>query len=1320
MNHDDWVRIKSIASAALDCGESHRSGYILAACAGDAVLEREVRELLAFTERASNAFETRAMELPTPAFGLASAAAPRHHESRQAAARFDPGTIINARYRVDTIAGQGGMGAVYRVTDLAQSRTLALKTLRGVPQLVDLFKIEFRTLVELRHPHLARSYDFEPIAGSEDYCFTMDFIDGHNILEATEGGDWHSIVELLVQLCRVLAYVHNRGVVHRDLKPGNVLIDRDGTVKLVDFGLVGFVSESGSLMGTPAYLSPELIAGRRSDHRSDLYSLGILLYQLLVRQLPSAVHAAGDILDWHARSTITFPEGSPVPDWLRQIVMRLCAKEPADRFRGANQVIEAINQLAPASYAIETAATRESYVVSGRFVGREAELGALSRFVERRLSAQPSAAGLLAFVSGASGVGKSRLIRELRHQLQLSRQIFIEGNCFEGAAAEYGAIAESLVHLYQAAEARSGSAGLQSYLPELIKIAPDLGRSRAVAPSPSLMSAESERRRLLDTVAAFFADVAELFPYVLYINDLQWAPLGTIEILRYLQRRVATAERQGARVRLAVIGSYRHDEFAGRPLELLVAESRDTAAAIPLAPLTADAMQRLMASMFGLEQIPEGFTTRVLADAAGSPFFLEEVIRALVENGSVFVADGAWRTAGTVNELEIPGTIAAALHRRLAMVTRAEQVAVLRILAAYKKPMRASLLRLAAGLPADAIEEALHELSLRQMVTNAAEGGPMYRTAHDHLRTTIYADLGMRAGPLHRSIANALVQDAGDHTPPLSEVAHHYRLAGDREHALNYGVLAGRAALAVYANGEAIEHFEHVLSLLPENDGERRAQVTEQLADAYFLSGHYQRSQSLLMELQKTVSTAIDAVRIQRKLGELLGRSAGRPSEAVDILWTAARQLGGRRPRSRPMFLTRTVTALARHFLHVAAKPALPMVREPAKRERFTELASIYLRIAYFNFFGDPLLFFLPVLRAANLVDRVGEGPAHSHVYAVTALGLAGLGFSTRALRYGEAAIAEAERSGSPWHLATARNFHGLVLMQTGAWVRGLQLAEQARDGFAACGDHFELAVSLYQILELLQVTGRLPEAVRRAREEVALFERLELEMIGKGLFTQFGRVLAKSGDDAGIAVGLEVVARATSGADKLSTTLAHLGVGESYAHLGDVEAAIDHLERGLAIRDRDGFDVYVAAHGSALLAHTYAEKMLRHGVAYTGALRDNFDRRVAEAHRASRRFPPLRSYASLVQGLRHRLRGEHGPAVACFGDAAQRAATLGARLWQADAHLQSGLGYLEDQGPASARARRELEQARSLFAASGAAPREQLAKNAIAQLESA
>src|SRR5207244_925917 len=150
---------------------------------------------------------------------------------------------------------------------------------------------------------------------------------------------WQRVLDLVVQLCRVLAYVHNRGVVHRDIKPNNVLVQRDGIVKLLDFGLVGTGNELSEAMGTPAYLAPEIREAHRGDHRSDLYSLGVLTYQLLTRRLPFTGFDVTDLLRQHAYAPVVWPEGSDIPAWLQDVVTQLCAKQPSDRFRGANQVI---------------------------------------------------------------------------------------------------------------------------------------------------------------------------------------------------------------------------------------------------------------------------------------------------------------------------------------------------------------------------------------------------------------------------------------------------------------------------------------------------------------------------------------------------------------------------------------------------------------------------------------------------------------------------------------------------------------------------------------------------------------------------------------------------------------------------------------------------------------------------------------------------------------------------------------------------------------------------------------------------------------------
>ena len=366
--------------------------------------------------------------------------------------------------------------------------------------------------------------------------------------------------------------------------------------------------------------------------------------------------------------------------------------------------------------------------------------------------------------------------------------------------------------------------------------------------------------------------------------------------------------------------------------------------------------------------------------------------------------------------------------------------------------------------------------------------------------------------------------------------------------------------------------------------------------------------------------------------------------------------------------------------------------KSDAERHRLAELAAIYLRIGYFSFFYDPALFGLPVLRAANLVDRIPDSRGYSQVYSICSLVVAGVGMNRSAIQYGREAIEQAARSGSTWLLGNAESFHSMILLQTGQWTDAFGYAGRAHEKFTACGDHFQLAIAAVHMNQVLHARGNLAAARARAEDDVAVFERLGLQMIGKGLYTEFGRLLAKTGDERGIAIGCDVVARAEGGFDKLSTVFAEVALGDALLHLGRYDEAIEHLEHGLAIRDRGRFDLYVVAQGSALLVQAYAARIRATKESCTGPRRREFERRVIQAVNAGRRFSPMRSAGSVSRALACHLAGRHDEATRWFDEAVRHAASLGATLWEADAHLEHGLSLADTTGVRRGRARAELE----------------------------
>ena len=202
------------------------------------------------------------------------------------------------QYHIESLLGAGGMGAVYKGRQAALDRPVAIKLLPAEiaadPQFVARFQREARTLAKLQHPGIVTVYDFGQTSAGHLY-FVMEFVDGtdlHRILHAPGGVNPAQALELISQICDALHYAHEKGVIHRDIKPGNILVNTQSRAKLADFGLARPVKEesamltaSNVIMGTAAYMAPEQHEGH-SDQRADIYALGVMLYEMLCGQRP--------------------------------------------------------------------------------------------------------------------------------------------------------------------------------------------------------------------------------------------------------------------------------------------------------------------------------------------------------------------------------------------------------------------------------------------------------------------------------------------------------------------------------------------------------------------------------------------------------------------------------------------------------------------------------------------------------------------------------------------------------------------------------------------------------------------------------------------------------------------------------------------------------------------------------------------------------------------------------------------------------------------------------------------------------------------------
>jgi len=269
-----------------------------------------------------------------------------------------PGTLFANRYEVKEVLGMGGMGVVYRAFDRELREPVAIKALRpemlaGGGVALERFKQEIRLARKIAHRNVVRTYDLGEVNGM--YYLTMEYVEGKSLKEliATRGPLPVSVTLTIgKQLCRALEVAHEQGVIHRDIKPHNIVVEPSGVLKVMDFGIARLENRSkdegltkdGMSIGTPDYMSPEQLSGRELDARSDLYSTGVVLFECLTRRLPFEANTTYGLIAKQLEEEAPDPRtlNPDVPEALALLVLKAMAKEAGDRYQTAAEMHDAL------------------------------------------------------------------------------------------------------------------------------------------------------------------------------------------------------------------------------------------------------------------------------------------------------------------------------------------------------------------------------------------------------------------------------------------------------------------------------------------------------------------------------------------------------------------------------------------------------------------------------------------------------------------------------------------------------------------------------------------------------------------------------------------------------------------------------------------------------------------------------------------------------------------------------------------------------------------------------------------------------------------
>ena len=770
-----------------------------------------------------------------------------------------PAFFKDGRYVVKEFLGEGGTKKVYLVNDTLLDRDVAFALVKmeglddvGRQRIMREAKIMGR-LGE--HTNVVQLYDLGEEAG-QPYMVQPVMAGGSVEILIRESSDHGLPIEQAVgiakEVCRGLEFAHSQGVVHRDLKPGNVWIASDGTAKIGDFGLaqslgLSRLTAEDKVVGTPFYMAPEQAMGGEVAELSDLYSLGCMFYEMVTGRPPFVGGDQVAILGQHLNTPPVSPtwHNPEVPPGLESLIIRLLEKDPASRPSSAAEVLqslEAIDLGSPPEAPSDAAPAGPDPTYGRTFVGREAELRQLHKAFDTAMSGE----GSLFMVVGEPGIGKTTICDQLATYAKLRGGTTLVGHCYEEGSLSlpYLAFVEAMRSYVLDRDADGLRSDLGSGASEVARIVSEVRDRLDVEPSDP-GDPEQDRYRLMQSVTSFLTNAATVQPLVIVLEDLHDADNGTLDMLTYVSRNLSGA-------RLMIVGTYRDVEVdRSHPLSSALAELRRVANfdRIGLRGLTADEVQRMMTAISG-HDVPSGTSEAVYRQTEGNPLFVQEVLRYLVEEGVLVREDGR-PARQTPPEMRIPEGLVDVIGKRLSRLS-SEANSVLSTAAVIGREFRFDVLEKVAGLSEDDLFAALEEAQGAAVVEEqtSAGAGVSFRFAHAFFRQTLYDEtFTPRRIRLHQQVGQALesVHSARleEHAAELTEHFAQSTERDDLQKALSYGEMASDRAMSVYAYGEAARLLEQALEVqevLDPGDKAKRCDLLLALGEVLMPAGESLRA----------------------------------------------------------------------------------------------------------------------------------------------------------------------------------------------------------------------------------------------------------------------------------------------------------------------------------------------------------------------------------------------------------------------------------------------------------------------------------------------
>jgi tetratricopeptide (TPR) repeat protein/tRNA A-37 threonylcarbamoyl transferase component Bud32 len=809
--------------------------------------------------------------------------------------------LQNGRYALLKKLGEGGKGVVFKARDTVLNRVVAVKVLKSAvtsEEAYSRFMTEARAVAKLNHPNIVTIHDI----GKEDgkQFFVLEFVDGESLRDLMqtypEGKcDVQTVLRIGMDVCSALQYAHSEKVLHRDIKPENVMVTRDGTAKLMDFGLAKIigqpqVTQEGVIIGTVAYVAPEAALGKGVDARSDLYSLGAVLYEALSGKPPFQGDDPIKVIFGHIHDhPVSLAKQNPkAPQALADCIMKLLEKEPEKRYQSAEDLLKTLEiseeflreTLVPAHKpSLVVPCARPVAAREIQLIDRAEEMNLLREAVDRAVRGE----GGLVFLYGEAGIGKTRLARELRAYARLRGVQVLYGRCpalfrMDGVPP-YTIWSEVIKDYLENSSPEQLYRVVGFYPAEIVKLVPELGQRLRTIPQSFQISPEHEQNRFFEAVSQLVINISRETPLLVVLDDLQWTDSSSLLLLHYLARGVQKTS-------LLLLGAYRSTDIdAKHPMSPVLTElNRERLPqSIQLKRMSLNDVSEMIKNILEQDDVPADFCKLVYEKTKGNPFFAEEVVKSLKEEEVIRREENKWAFKD-VSGIEFPETVKNVVKARFGRLDD-ERKNVLTLASFIGNDFTLEAMCAVTGIEESKLLELMDEMFRIGLIKERVIRGEVVCSFADMLvRDVVYEEVSpLKRRKLHGVVGCALekvyAKKIDEH---FGELASHFLEGGDKGKALDYFLKAGERAAEVYANNEAAFYFQSALRLLEEKEGEleRKSRVLEKLGDIKNIVGecdvclkYWNDALQLWEQLHKEKKVSKLHVKMAKTLWERMGKT---------------------------------------------------------------------------------------------------------------------------------------------------------------------------------------------------------------------------------------------------------------------------------------------------------------------------------------------------------------------------------------------------------------------------------------------------------------